>query len=63
MILVDKKGNKVSTEVVNKVVKGLVVEVAGPFKVKVHWFTSFFRCKVYAFFTQMLLFCPLFLTV
>jgi len=33
---VDKKGNKASKEVVNKVAKGLAVEVAGPSKVKVH---------------------------
>ena len=36
VILVDKKGNKVSKEVVNKEAKGLVVEVAGPSKVKVY---------------------------
>jgi len=36
VILVDKKGNKASKEVVNKVAKGLAVEVAGPSKVKVH---------------------------
>ena len=46
VILVDKKGNKVSKEVVNKVARGLAVEVAGPSKVKVHWFTSFFVAKV-----------------
>ena len=36
VILVYKKGKKASTEVINKAVKGLVVEVAGPSKVKVH---------------------------
>ena len=46
MILVDKKGNKASKEVVRKAVKGLAVEVAGPSQVKVHWFTSFFVAKV-----------------
>ena len=56
VILVDKKGNKASKEVVNKAVKGHAVEVAGPSKVKVHSF-------VCAFFTQISLFCPLFLTV
>ena len=46
VILVDKKGNKASKEVVNKAVKGLAVEVAGPSKLKVHWFTSFFVVKL-----------------
>jgi len=46
VILVDKKGNKVSKEVVNKAVKGLAVEVAGPSQVKVHWFTSFVGAKL-----------------
>ena len=48
VILVDKKGNKASKEVISKAVEGLAVEVAGPSKVKVHWFTS---CKVGAFIT------------
>ena len=58
VIFVDKKGNKASKEVVNKEAKGLAVEVAGPSKVKVDWFTSF----VGAFFIQIL-FCPLLITV
>jgi len=62
VIMVDKKGNKASKEVVNKAVKGLAVEVVGPYKVKVHWFTSFVCSKVCAFITQIL-FCALFLTV
>ena len=41
VLLVDKKGNKVSKGVLNKAVKGLAVEVTGPSQVKVHWFTSF----------------------
>jgi len=45
VILVDKKGNNASKEVVNKAVKGLAVEVAGSSKVKVHWFTSFVVAK------------------
>ena len=49
VILVDKKGNKVSKEVVNKVARGLAVEVAGPSKVKVLWFTSFFVAKFVPF--------------
>ena len=49
VILVDKKGNKLSKEVVNKVVKGLVAEVAGPSKVKVHWFTSLCLAKIVPF--------------
>ena len=40
VILVDKKGNKASKEVVSKAMKGLVVEVAGPSKVKVRCFSS-----------------------
>jgi len=52
VILVDKKGNKVSKEVVNKAVKGLAVEVAGPSEVKVHWFTSFFVVAKCVPFTQ-----------
>ena len=59
VIMVDKKGNKASKEVVNKAVKGLAVEVVGPYKVKVHWFTSFVCCKTCAFFT-LILFSPLF---
>ena len=62
VILVDKKGNKVSKEVVNKAVKGLAVEVAGPSKVKVLWFTSFVVAKVVPF-PQILLFGPLFITL
>ena len=62
VILVDKKGNKASKEVVNKVAKGLAVEVAGPSKVKVHCFISFSTCKVRDFITQIL-FCPLFITM
>ena len=46
LILVDKKGNKASKEVVIKAMKGLAVEVAGPSKVKVHGFTSFFLAKL-----------------
>jgi len=49
VILVDKKGNKASKEVVNKAVKGLGVEVTGPSKVKVDWFTSFVVAKVVPF--------------
>ena len=49
VILVDKKGNKVSKGVLNKVSKGLAVEVAGPSKVKVDWFTSFVVAKVVPF--------------
>ena len=49
VILVDKKGNKASKEVVNKVARGLAVEVAGPSKVKVHWFTSFVVSKFVPF--------------
>ena len=62
VILVDKKGNKASKEVVNKVARGLAVEVAGPSKVKVLWFTSFVVAKVVPF-PQILLFGPLFITV
>ena len=62
VILVDKKGNKASKEVVNKAVKGLAVEVAGPSKVKVHWFTSFFVVKLVPFSLKSY-FCPLFITV
>jgi len=35
VILVDKKGNQISSEMMRKSVKGLAVEVAGPSKVKV----------------------------
>ena len=42
VILVDKKGNKASKEVINQAVKGLAVEVTGPSKVKVCCFISFF---------------------
>ena len=36
VILVDKKGNKVSSEMMRKNIKSLAIEVAGPSKVKVH---------------------------
>jgi len=49
VILVDKKGNKASKEVINQAAKGLAVEVAGPSKVKVHWFTSFVVSKFVPF--------------
>ena len=61
VILVDKKGNKLSKEVVNKVVKGLVAEVAGPSKVKVHWFTSLCLAKIVPFSLKSY-YCSLFLT-
>ena len=35
VVLVDKKGNKVSSEMMRKSIKGLAVEVTGPSKVKV----------------------------
>ena len=62
VILVDKKGNKVSKEGISKAAKGLAVEVAGPSQVKVHWFTSYVGAKIVPF-SQMLLFCSLFLTL
>ena len=62
VILVDKKGNKASKEVISKAIKGLAVEVAGPSKVKVHWFTSFFVAKLVPFSLKSY-FCPLFITV
>ena len=58
VILVDKKGNQISSEMMSKSIKSLAIEVTGPSKVKVCWFISFFCC---AFFTRIL-FRPLFLT-
>jgi len=54
VILVDKKGNKVSKEVISKAASGLAVEVAGPSKVKVHWFTSFFVAKLEPFHSNII---------
>jgi len=56
VILVDKKGNKASKGVVNKAIKGLAVEVAGPSKVKVHWFTSFIVQILCLFHSNVILF-------
>ena len=38
VMLVDRKGNKISSEMVRKSIKSLAVEVAGPSKVKVNIF-------------------------
>ena len=61
VILLDKKGNKISTaKDRNKVAKGLVVEVAGPSKVKVHYFFTWFAKD---FITQAPFFLLRFVTV
>jgi len=53
VILVDKKGNKISAKDRNKAVKGLAVEIAGPSKVKVHRFTSLDLVKFIPFFQKL----------
>jgi len=62
VILVDKKGNKVSREVTKLAVKNLAVGVTGPSKVKVHCFTFYVVAKFVPFSLKSY-FCPFFLTV
>ena len=48
VILVDKKGNQISSEMMSKSIKSLAIEVTGPSKVKVCWFISFFCCAFFS---------------